>query len=68
MVPGLGIEEEDYKELATWELNGRQIKNVLGSCKALAADRGDQINITDLRTVLQTSVVSGSKGLGQDIQ
>ncbi|KAF7886450.1 hypothetical protein EAF00_010553 [Botryotinia globosa] len=67
MVPGLGIEDDDYKELAKWELNGRQIKNLIGSCKALAADRGDQINITDLRTVLRTSIISGSKGLGQNI-
>ncbi|KAF7925776.1 uncharacterized protein EAE98_007001 [Botrytis deweyae] len=68
MAPGLGIEDDDYKELATWELNGRQIKNVIGSCKALAVDRGDQINITDLRTVLQTSIISGSKGIGQYTQ
>ncbi|KAF4625596.1 hypothetical protein G7Y89_g12572 [Cudoniella acicularis] len=59
----LNIRDVDYKELAESELNGRQIKNVLGSCKALAADRGEKITMDDLRSVLEISVAAGSKWL-----
>lgn len=64
MISSLNIEDNNYAELATWELNGRQIKNVLSSCQSLAADRGEQVNMNDLRMVLQISATSGSQKLG----
>lgn len=55
------VDDVDFKELAKWELNGRQIKNVIGSSMALAADRGDggKVRMDDLRTVLQITKVAG---------
>lgn len=55
---GLGLGEDDFAELADWELNGRQIKNVLSSAKALAAERGEQLAMEDLRTVLEITRLS----------
>ncbi|KAH6661587.1 P-loop containing nucleoside triphosphate hydrolase protein, partial [Halenospora varia] len=59
----LNIRDLDYKELAELGLNGRQIKNVLGSCKALAADRREKITMDDLGSVLEISAVAASKWL-----
>jgi AAA+ superfamily predicted ATPase len=64
MVEGMNIKDEDYIELATWELNGRQVKNVLSACKALATDRGEKITMNDLRTVLHISLISSSQKPG----
>lgn len=66
MVQGLDIGGMEYEELDMWELNGWQIKNVLVSNQALASNRGDQINITDLRTVVQALVIPRSQLLSRD--
>jgi SpoVK/Ycf46/Vps4 family AAA+-type ATPase len=53
MLEDLEIAEEEYTELARSDLNGRQIKNVFGSSKSLAADQGQLISMVHLRNVLQ---------------
>ncbi|KAB8248167.1 hypothetical protein BDV35DRAFT_348547 [Aspergillus flavus] len=49
---GLELSEHEYHQLAQRELNGRQIKNVFGLCKALAADKGQGISIDLIMMVL----------------
>ena len=48
---GLHIAETDYAELAGWNLNGRQIKNIVSSAKALASSRSDDLTMVYLRIV-----------------
>jgi hypothetical protein len=47
-----GFEKKDLDELATVELNGRQIKNVLKSAALLAARKKDRIGRNYVDTVL----------------
>ncbi|GMF74137.1 unnamed protein product [Aspergillus oryzae] len=51
-IGGLELSEHEYHQLAQRELNGRQIKNVFGLCKALAADKGQEISIDLIMMVL----------------
>jgi AAA+ superfamily predicted ATPase len=44
---------DEYEQLATQELNGRQIKNIFRTSQALAADRGERISMRHIRTVLE---------------
>jgi hypothetical protein len=55
---GLGVSDAEWMELMAWELNGRQIRNVLSSAKALAEDRGGRLGMEDLRIVLEISRLS----------
>ena len=48
---GLHVADADYAELAAWKLNGRQIKNIVSSSKALASSRGDDLTMDYLRIV-----------------
>jgi hypothetical protein len=59
---GLELREDEYEELAKWEINGRQIKNVLASAHALSMDREEKISMNDLRTVLQITNVWQHRG------
>ncbi|KAH8808670.1 P-loop containing nucleoside triphosphate hydrolase protein [Xylogone sp. PMI_703] len=63
MTGTMDIEDEHYKELSSWELNGRQIKNALSLASALAAERGGPIIMEDLRTVLGISTASSLQKL-----
>ncbi|KAF8539779.1 P-loop containing nucleoside triphosphate hydrolase protein [Trichophaea hybrida] len=47
------LKEEDYKELAKAEINGRQVKNVFRTAQALAADKGECIGMRHLEMVLE---------------
>ena len=51
------LADADYARLAREPLNGRQIKNVVRTCEALAADKGERIAMRHIETVL--SVVRG---------
>ncbi|KAE8413576.1 hypothetical protein BDV36DRAFT_299862 [Aspergillus pseudocaelatus] len=51
-IGGLQLSEQEYHQLAQHELNGRQIKNVFGLCKALAADKGQEISFDLIMMVL----------------
>ncbi|KAK6828814.1 hypothetical protein RU639_003670 [Aspergillus parasiticus] len=51
-IGGLELSEQEYHQLAQRELNGRQIKNVFGLCKALAADKGQEISMDLIMMVL----------------
>lgn len=44
--------EEDYKELANWEINGREIKNAFSSSKILATSKKEKISIRVVKQVL----------------
>jgi hypothetical protein len=47
------LEEGDYAELSTAEINGRQVKNVFRTAQALAADKGECIGMKHLKMVLE---------------
>ena len=49
---GIQASDAEYAELAAWKLNGRQIKNVIGSSKALASSRGDQLTMDYVKIVV----------------
>ncbi|KAF4835048.1 26S proteasome regulatory subunit 4 [Colletotrichum tropicale] len=44
--------EEDYNDLAKHDLNGRQIKNTIGTAQALAVNRGEALSMAHIRQVL----------------
>ncbi|KAE8142350.1 hypothetical protein BDV38DRAFT_295137 [Aspergillus pseudotamarii] len=52
-IGGLHLSEQEYHQLARRELNGRQIKNVFGLCKALAIDQGKEISMDLIMMVLE---------------
>lgn len=52
-VGGLHLSDWEYHQLAQRELNGRQIKNVFGLCKALATDQGKEISMDLIMMVLE---------------
>ena len=47
------ITEEEIKDLAALDLNGRQIKNVLKTANLLACHKGEKLAFRHLRTVLK---------------
>ncbi|KAE8378061.1 P-loop containing nucleoside triphosphate hydrolase protein [Aspergillus bertholletiae] len=51
-IGGLRLSDEEYNQLAQRELNGRQIKNIFGLCKALAVDKGKDISFDLVMMVL----------------
>ncbi|KAI1646660.1 uncharacterized protein F4817DRAFT_316662 [Daldinia loculata] len=46
------FDEEDYTSLARHNLNGRQIKNTIGTAQALAVNKGEPLNMRHIREVL----------------
>ena len=58
----LDLTEDDYEELAQWELNGREIKNVLSCSKVLSAENGEGNSLETIRQVLSL-VTDSSKVL-----
>ena len=58
---GTGLLDEDYAKLAKWKLNGRQIKNIFSSSKALATDKGELVSMSHMElvwAVMNSSMVS----------
>jgi AAA+ superfamily predicted ATPase len=47
------LSDEDFEELATPELNGREIKNVIASSQALAVDGGERVSLEHIKQVLE---------------
>lgn len=48
--------DEDYNMLARHELNGRQIKNTVGTAQALAANKGEPLAMRHIRQVLEVQI------------
>ncbi|KAI5861500.1 hypothetical protein GGS23DRAFT_611485 [Durotheca rogersii] len=46
------FDEEDYTTLARHNLNGRQIKNTVGTAQALAVNKGEPLSMRHIREVL----------------
>ncbi|KAI0880545.1 uncharacterized protein GGS22DRAFT_82777 [Annulohypoxylon maeteangense] len=46
------FEDEDYTSLARHNLNGRQIKNTIGTAQALAVNKGESLSMRHIREVL----------------
>ncbi|KAL0944799.1 AAA family ATPase [Colletotrichum truncatum] len=44
--------EEDYNDLAKYDLNGRQIKNTIRTAQALAVNKGEALSMEHIRQVL----------------
>lgn len=47
------LTDEDYSDLAKHELNGREIKNVVGSAQDLAMNKSDSLSMKHIRQVLE---------------
>ena len=58
------FDERDLDALARYELNGRQIKNIVRTAQALAVNKNEALSMGHLRQVLdvQTSFDSDLKG------
>jgi hypothetical protein len=56
--------EEDYNQLARYDLNGRQIKNTVRTAQALAVNKGEPLSMSHIRQVLdvQTNFDRDLKG------
>ncbi|KAI1463822.1 uncharacterized protein F4812DRAFT_232336 [Daldinia caldariorum] len=46
------FDEDDYASLARHNLNGRQIKNTIGTAQALAVNKGEPLSMRHIREVL----------------
>ncbi|OTA81268.1 hypothetical protein M434DRAFT_85617 [Hypoxylon sp. CO27-5] len=46
------FDEDDYTSLARHNLNGRQIKNTIGTAQALAVNKGEPLSMRHIREVL----------------
>lgn len=44
------LNEEEMKELAKWELNGREIKNAIKTVRTWCVCKGFEINLTRLES------------------
>ncbi|XXG95191.1 Calcium channel yvc1 [Hypoxylon texense] len=51
-VDTMPFNEEDYTSLARHNLNGRQIKNTIGTAQALAVNKGEPLSMRHIREVL----------------
>ncbi|KAF4507755.1 hypothetical protein G6O67_004218 [Ophiocordyceps sinensis] len=51
--------EEDFENLARHELNGREIKNVVGSAQDLAVSKGESFSMRHIRQVLDVHAKFG---------
>ncbi|KIW00918.1 uncharacterized protein PV09_07661 [Verruconis gallopava] len=56
-----GLEEEDLKELAKWELNGREIKNAIKTVKSWCDVKGYEINLHRLESGIKVTAPQGKK-------
>ena len=45
--------DEDYSQLAKHELNGREIKNVVGSAQDLAVNKSENLSMKHIQQVLE---------------
>ena len=52
MIENLSLAEEDFDELAQYELNGRQIKNILNCSHVLSAAEGESTRLHHIKQVL----------------
>ncbi|KAI1403656.1 hypothetical protein F4819DRAFT_450776 [Hypoxylon fuscum] len=48
----VAFDEDDYTSLARHNLNGRQIKNTIGTAQALAVNKGEPLSMRHIREVL----------------
>lgn len=55
----VAIDEEDLKELAKFQLNGRQIKNVMSISQAVSMKRKEKLGIKSIRTAIKFSLSWG---------
>jgi hypothetical protein len=51
--------EEDLKKLAKYELNGREIKNMVGSAQDLAMNKNESLSMRHMQQVLDIHVKFG---------
>lgn len=54
-----GFSDEDFTGLAKHELNGREIKNVVGSAQDLAVNKGEALSMRHIRQVLDVHAKFG---------
>lgn len=54
-----GFTDEDLNGLAKHELNGREIKNVVGSAQDLAVNKGEALSMRHIRQVLDVHAKFG---------
>lgn len=55
--PSIG--DEDIEDLAKYPLNGRQIKSAVKIALIMAAGKGEDLNMEDLRVVLHSRLKAG---------
>jgi SpoVK/Ycf46/Vps4 family AAA+-type ATPase len=56
-----GLVEEDFKELAKWELNGREIKNAIKTVKSWCDVKGYEIDLLRLESGIKVTAPQASK-------
>ena len=49
---GRGVTEGDITKLAKWDINGRQIKNVVRMAHSLAVTKGEEMNFEHLKMII----------------
>ncbi|KAF4537722.1 AAA family ATPase [Lasiodiplodia theobromae] len=49
----IDVSDDELSELATWRLNGREIKNMVKTGKVLAASEGENLNMGHLRVLYE---------------
>jgi len=61
----IDLTEQDYKTFAISTLNGREIKNALGSSRALAAESGERVLAKHINRVLEIMATFDLQKFGQ---
>ncbi|KAB5584935.1 P-loop containing nucleoside triphosphate hydrolase protein [Coniochaeta sp. 2T2.1] len=62
---GAGISEEDIKELAAWELNGREIKNAVKMVKSWCDHKGYEMTLSRLENGIKVTSPHSSKTMAE---
>lgn len=55
------LEEGDLEELAKWELNGREIKNVIKTVKSWCDAKSYEMNLLRLESGIKVTAPQGTK-------
>lgn len=61
------LDEEDLKELAKWELNGREIKNTIKTVKAWCDAKAYDMNLSRLESGIKVTAPNSSKRSTGDV-
>ncbi|KAJ6499691.1 P-loop containing nucleoside triphosphate hydrolase protein [Mycena vitilis] len=63
---GANVSEEGYDVLASYDVNGRQIKNAVKTAESLASFKGQPLNLEYLETVLKTQADFAESFVGNE--